>query len=148
MDELEYSQRSNWFMIKLICEQVPESIISNLKCTVFQNIDDNILVFIYLFGVLHGFQHCKGNITCFCGQRKPVHIYSWSRFYTVTAWPSVSNYQLFHIRSRVRTTNLRGGRRVCYHCATMTTIFQFLYYLLLGFSTSFELPQIWVAPYI
>ena len=36
--------------------------------------------------------------------------YSWSRFCTVNCSPSVSNYQLFHIRSGVCTVNLRGWK--------------------------------------
>ena len=40
--------------------------------------------------------------------------YTWSRFYTENYGPPVSNYQPSHIRF----ANLRGGRRVCFHCAT------------------------------
>ena len=45
--------------------------------------------------------------------------YSWSRFCTLNSRPSVSNYQLSQIRSGVCTADLRGMRRMCYHCATM-----------------------------
>ena len=46
---------------------------------------------------------------------------SWSKFCTVNCQPSVSNYQLSHIRSRVWTADVRGGRRVCYHSATLAS---------------------------
>ena len=34
-----------------------------------------VVLFIYLFGVLHRFEHCTDHITTgsFAGQRKPVH---------------------------------------------------------------------------
>ena len=75
---------------------------------------------VYLFGVLHCFQHCTWSYHdgWFCEQRKPVHT-SWSRVCTVNCRPLVNNYQLSHIKSTVWTADLRGGRRVCYHCATM-----------------------------
>ena len=40
-------------------------------------------------------------------------------FCTVNCRPTASNYQPSHIRSEVWTTDLRGGWRVCYHCATV-----------------------------
>ena len=49
-------------------------------------------------------------------------IYNWSRSFTVNCCPPASNYQLSHMRSGpYSTSNLRGGRRVCYHCTTMVS---------------------------
>ena len=38
------------------------------------------------------------------------------KFYTANCWPLVSTSQLFHFWFGVWTPDLRGGRRVCYHC--------------------------------
>ena len=46
--------------------------------------------------------------------------YSWSRFCTLNCRPMASNYQLSHLRqSREPNPGLRGGRRECYHSATV-----------------------------
>ena len=43
-------------------------------------------------------------------------MYSWSRFWTVNHRETASNYQLSRLRSgQDWNSNLRGGRRVCYH---------------------------------
>ena len=43
-----------------------------------------------------------------------------SRFCTVNCWPTASNYQLFHLRLCWEPNpDLRGGRRECYHSATV-----------------------------
>ena len=50
---------------------------------------------------------------------KETSTYSWSRFCTVNCRPTASNYQLSHLRSgRDSNSDLRGGRRVSYHCTT------------------------------
>ena len=50
--------------------------------------------------------------------------YSWSRFCTVNCQPMASNYLLCHLRSgQDSNSDLRGGRRECYHCATMAPHF-------------------------
>ena len=46
-------------------------------------------------------------------------MYSWSRFCTVNCRPSVSNYQLSHIRSWVWTADFRGGKWVYYQCGPL-----------------------------
>ena len=49
------------------------------------------------------------------GRAEETSTYSWSRFYTVNCQPTVSNYQLSHLRySREPNPSLRGGRRECY----------------------------------
>ena len=42
-----------------------------------------------------------------------------SRFCTVNCRPSVRNYHLSHKRFGVWTANLRSGRQVCYHYASL-----------------------------
>ena len=58
------------------------------------------------FSTLYGSYH-EGQ---FHGQRKQAHTVGEG---SVNCLPSVSNRQLSHIGSGVRTTNLRGGGRVC-----------------------------------
>ena len=49
--------------------------------------------------------------------------YSWSRFCTVNCRPTASNYQLSHLRlCREPNPGLRGGRRECYHSATVAPV--------------------------
>ena len=46
--------------------------------------------------------------------------YSLSSFRTVNCRPTARNYQLFHLRSGLELNpDLRGGRRECYHSATV-----------------------------
>ena len=78
-------------------------------------------LFIYLFGVLRHFQHYTGHITTgsFVG-RGNQYIQLVSRFCTVNCRPTASNYQLSHLRPyREPNPGLRGGRRECYHSATV-----------------------------
>ena len=47
-------------------------------------------------------------------------IYSWPRFCTVNCLPTASNYKLSHLKSGLAPNpDLRGGKRECYHSATM-----------------------------
>ena len=72
-------------------------------------------LFIYLFGVLHRFQHCTGHITAL-------------GFCTVNCRPTASNYQLSHLRPCWESNpGLRGGRQECYHSATVAPSKMFFY---------------------
>ena len=52
------------------------------------------------------------------------HTYSWSRFCTANCQPMVRNYQLSHLRSgRELNSDLRDGKRECYHSASMAMVF-------------------------
>ena len=75
----------------------------------------------HLFGVLRRFQHCTGHITTGSWEgRGNQYIQLVSRFCTVNCWPTASNYQLSHLTlCREPNPGLRGGRRECYHSATM-----------------------------
>ena len=54
------------------------------------------------------------------GRAEETSTYSWSRFCTVNCRPTSSNYQLSHLRPcREPNPGLRGGRRECYHSATV-----------------------------
>ena len=74
---------------------------------------------------------------------------SWSRFCAVNCRPLVSNYQLSKIRSGVWTADLRGGRRVCYHCMAFKHICYFNWKIKLASGESHMLfwaglkPTIW-----
>ena len=80
-----------------------------------------------LFGVLHRFQHCTGHITTGSWKgRGNQYTYSWLGFCTVNCRPTASNYQLSHLRPcRESNPGLRGGRRECYHSATVAPIMFF-----------------------
>ena len=58
------------------------------------------------------------------GRAEETSTYSSLGFCTVNCRPTASNYQLSHLRPR-RGSNpgLRGGRRACYHYATVVPIF-------------------------
>ena len=77
--------------------------------------------FIYLFGVLRRFQHCTGHITKGSWKGRGNQYIQFIRgFCTVNCRPTASNYQLSHLRlCRESNPGLRGGRRECYHSATM-----------------------------
>ena len=50
--------------------------------------------------------------------------YSWSRFCTVNCRPVASNFQPSHLRPCWEPNpSLRGGRRECYHSATVALVF-------------------------
>ena len=44
------------------------------------------------------------------------------KFCTVNCQPSVGNYQLSHIGCGVWTPDIRGGRRVSFHCETVASL--------------------------
>ena len=54
------------------------------------------------------------------GMAEETSTYSWSRFYTLNCRPTASSYQLSHLKSvQELNPDLRGGRRECYHSATV-----------------------------
>ena len=60
------------------------------------------------------------------GRAEETSTYSWPRFCTVNCRPMASNYQLSHLRPcREPNTGLRGGRRECYHSATVAPIIDY-----------------------
>ena len=79
-------------------------------------------LFIYLFGVLRRYQHCTGHITTGSwkgGGNQYIQLVC-QGFCTVNCRPTASNYQLSHLRPcREQNPGLRGGRRECYHSATV-----------------------------
>ena len=73
--------------------------------------------FIYLFGVL---QVISRRVL---GRAEETSTYSSLGFCTVNCRPTASNYQLSHLRpSQGSNPGLRGGRRECYHSATVAPI--------------------------
>ena len=66
------------------------------------------------------------------GMAEETSTYNWSKFCTVNCRPTASNYQLSHLRlCRELNPGLRGGRRECYHSATMAPHTGFGYLCLL-----------------
>ena len=53
------------------------------------------------------------------GRAEETSKYSLSGFCTVNCQPTASNYQLSHLRPYQEPNPLRGGRRECYHSATV-----------------------------
>ena len=63
------------------------------------------------------------------GRTEETSTYSSSGFCTVKCQPTASNYQLSHLRPcREPNPDLRGGRRECYHSATVAPEFMFIEY--------------------
>ena len=80
------------------------------------------IVCIYLFGVLRHFQHCKVISRRVVGRAEETSTCTYSSlgFYTVNCQPTASNYQLSNLRPCWGLNpGLRGGRRECYHSATV-----------------------------
>ena len=60
------------------------------------------------------------------GREEETSTYSSLGFCTVNCRPTASNYQLSHLRPcRESNPGLRGGRRECYHSATVAPHFKF-----------------------
>ena len=79
--------------------------------------------YIYLIGVLHRFQHCTGHITTGSWKGRGNQYIQFIRVCTVNCPPMASNYQLSLLRLwRESNPGLRGGRRECYHSATMAPV--------------------------
>ena len=85
----------------------------------------SFIIFIYLF--IWGFKslstlyrsYHEGQI----GRAEETSTYSLLGFCTVNCRPTASNYQLSHLRPcRESNPGLRGGRRECYHSATVAPI--------------------------
>ena len=75
---------------------------------------------VHLFGVLRRFQHCTRRVV---GRAEETSTYSSLGFCTVNCRPTASNYQLSHLRSCWGSNlGLRGGRRECYHSATVAPL--------------------------
>ena len=59
------------------------------------------------------------------GRAEETSTYSSLGSCTVSCRPAASNYQLFHLRPcRESNPSLRGGRRECYHSATVALLFR------------------------
>ena len=70
----------------------------------------------YLFGVLRRFQHCTGHITTGSWKGRGNQYIQFVKILT-------SKYQLSHLRlCRESNSGIRGGRRECYHSATVVPL--------------------------
>ena len=75
---------------------------------------------IYLFIYLVTFNTVHVISRRVIGRAEETSTYNWSRFCTVNCRPTASNYQLSHLRPcREPNPGLRGGKRECYHSATV-----------------------------
>ena len=71
-------------------------------------------------GLRGGKGECYHSATVAPGRAEETSTYSSLGFCTVNCWPTASNYQLSHLRPCRRSNpGLRGGRRECYHSATI-----------------------------
>ena len=81
-----------------------------------------IYLFIYL-GFYIAFKTVQVISQRVVGRAEETSTYSSLGFCTVNCRPTASNYQLSHFRpSRGSNPGLRGGRRECYHSATVAPI--------------------------
>ena len=79
-------------------------------------------LFIYL-GFFVAFNTVQVTSPWVVGRAEETSTYSWSRFCTVNCRPRASNYQFSHLRpGQEPNPDLRGGRRECYHSATMAPL--------------------------
>ena len=77
----------------------------------------SVYLFIWGFTSLSTLQVISRRVV---GRAEETSTHIWSRFCTVNCWPMASNYQLSHLRlCRELNPGLRGGRRECYHSATV-----------------------------
>ena len=80
---------------------------------------DHLFVFVYL-GFCVTFNTVQLISRWVVGRAKETSTYSSLGFCTVNYRPTASNYQLSHLRPcRESNPGLRGGRRECYHSATL-----------------------------
>ena len=109
-----------------------------------------MITFIYLFGVLHRFQHCTGHITTGSWKGRGNQ---YIQFVRVLYCKLPTNYQLSHLRPcREPNPSLRGGRRECYHSAMMITKYDYsrtsiirpLIIQILNYPTSNSLSQLYL----
>ena len=81
------------------------------------------ITFIYL-GFYVAFNTVQVILRRVVGRAEETSTYSSLGFCTVNCRPTASNYQLSHMRpSRESNPGLRGGRRECYHSATVAPCF-------------------------
>ena len=80
----------------------------------------HLLVTIYLFGVLHRFQHCTGHITTGSWKGRGNQYIEFARVVYCKLLTNGKQLPAFPLEP-VRGSNpgLRGGRRECYHSATV-----------------------------
>ena len=82
--------------------------------------------YIYLFGLYVAFNTVKVISRRVILWAEETSTYSSSGFCTVNCRPTASNYQFSHLRPcREPNLGLRGGRRECYHSATVAPEFQY-----------------------
>ena len=93
--------------------------VRNVVCYIIQAFNVRIYIFIYL-GSYIAFNTVRVISRWVVRTAEETSKYSWSRFCTVNCRPTATNYQLSHLRPcREPNPGLRGGRRECYHSATV-----------------------------
>ena len=116
--------------------QVDNGFIKLLQCSVFsvlvlwepgiRTITNSLLIyflFIYL-GFYVSFNTVQVISRRVVGRAEETSTYSSLGFGTVNCRPMASNYQLSHLRlCRESNPGLRGGRRECYHSATVAPVY-------------------------
>ena len=79
-----------------------------------------IYYFFFIFGFYVAFNTVQVISRRVVGRVEETSTYSSLGFCTVNCRPTASNYQLSHLRPwQVSNPGLRGGRRECYHSATV-----------------------------
>ena len=107
----------------VLCETVKLSTNPHTHCSRFYFVIGAFamyMLFIYL-GFYVAFNTVQVISRRVVGRAEETSTYSSSGFCTVNCRPTASNYKLSHLRlCREPNPSLRGGRRECYHSATMT----------------------------
>ena len=85
------------------------------------------VMYIPLFGVYVAFNNVQVISRRVVGRAEETSTYSSLGLCTVNCRPTASNYQLSHLRpSRGSNPGLRGGRRGCYHSATVAPLVMYI----------------------
>ena len=115
---------ANWWRHyqKQLCQKRNSSITRMNKFPqLYNNIKVMVRSFIHLFiylGFYIAFNTVQVISRWVVGRAEETNTYSWSMFCTVNCQPVTSNYQLSHLRSgQEPKSDLRDGRRECYHSA-------------------------------
>ena len=93
---------------------------------VFESCWRYICLFCLLFGVLRHFQHCTGHITTGSWKGRGNQYIQFVRVLYCKLPTNGKQLPTFHLRSsRESNPGLRGGRRECYHSATMAPCWRY-----------------------
>ena len=93
-----------------------------------------MFIYFFILGFYVAFNTAQVISRWVVGRAEETSTYSSLGFCTVNCRPTASNYQLSHLRPcRGSNPGLRGGRRECYHSATVAlrNLYEFIVYVII-----------------